>query len=60
MMLGMLAYNESDDNYFVSVVEPNTTYQYIMDTPNKFSDSYQTLKNVSPDANPAVIFIEFK
>ena len=60
MMLGMIGFNESDNDYFISVIDPNTTYQYITDKPNKFSDSYQSLNGVDSDANPAVIFIKFK
>lgn len=59
MMLGMLAFNESDSNDFVSIIDPNNTYQYIKDNPNRFSDSYLSLDTIADDANPAIIFIEF-
>lgn len=60
MMLGMLAFNDSDNDCFVSVIDPNATHEYITETPNKFSESYQPLDSVAPDANPAVILIRFR
>lgn len=60
IMLGMLAFNESDNDNFVSVIDPNATYKYIADNPNKFAEAYKPLEGLTEDANPAVIFIKFK
>ncbi len=60
MMIGTLPFNESDDNSFISVIDPAVASAYIKENPNSFAAEYAPLENADDDANPAVIFINFK
>lgn len=60
MMIGMLAFNESDDNAFISQLDPAMLKDAIEGKSLKFEDAYEVLDKVGEDANPLVVFLEFK
>lgn len=59
-MIGMLAFNESDDNTFISILDPDGLKEAISGKSLKFNDSYSVLNEVKDDANPLIVFLEFK
>ena len=60
MMIGVLAFNESDDNAFISHLDPAMLKDAVEGKSLKFEEAYEVLDKVGEDANPLIVFLEFK
>lgn len=59
-ILGRLSGNESDDNAFIVALDSSELKDAIEGKTLKFEDAYKVLDKVEEDANPLIVFLEFK
>ncbi len=59
-LIGVLPFNQSDDNAFISHLDPAMLNDAIEGKRLKFEDAYKVLDKVGEDANPLIVFLEFK
>ncbi|MDE5820925.1 MAG: 6-bladed beta-propeller [Paramuribaculum sp.] len=58
-LIGMLSFNESDDEFFISTVYPEDIKGRTTDAPVKFRNEYAKIDSLEADSNPLVVLIKF-
>lgn len=59
-LIGMLSFNESDDESFISVIYPENIKGRTSDAPAKFRNEYAVIDSLESDSNPVVVLIKFE
>ena len=59
-LIGMLPFNESDDESFISVIYPENIMGRTSDAPVKFRNEYAIIDSLETDSNPLVVRIKFE
>lgn len=59
-LIGMLSFNESDDESFISVIYPENIKDRTSDAPIKFRHEYAIIDSLETDSNPLVVLIKFE
>lgn len=59
-LMGMLSFNESDDESFISVIYPDNIMGRTSNAPAKFKNEYAIVDSLGLDPNPLVVRIKFE
>lgn len=60
MLMGVLAYNDSDDDNLVSYVDAGLLREVEPAKDSKFAAAYKKLKDLPEDSNPVLVLLKFK
>lgn len=58
-LIGMLSFNDSDGDSFISVIYPEDIKGRVSDAPAKFRNEYAIIDSLEADSNPLVVLIKF-
>ncbi len=59
-LIGMLSFNESDDDFFISFIYPEIIKDNTNDAPVKFKSEYNIIDSLETDSNPLIVRIKFE